>query len=174
MALIKKTVLACNKCGKEAETAANVTILNEEFYLCDDCLERLIRWVTTPSEPAYEPEQTIGVTNGEGAQETKNVFDENGVPKETQHRSHAPISKTNFLWDDYYIDKLLTLREQGNSYEACAKSLGTTCASIMNVLHRIREAEVGHPRYPHKARLLALGRIRGSRNNENQWKGEVY
>ena len=147
MALISKQVLVCNKCEKEAVGAtSNVTILGEEFYFCDDCLERLLNWV---SRKPMSDTEVVAVAKQFIA--------------DTEKTSHAPRAKTYTKWDDYNIDRLLSLREQGYSYDHCAEALGTTYASIMNVLHHIRDAEVGTDKYPYKQRLLSMGRVVGIR-----------
>ena len=156
MAIITKSVLICNKCGKETEaTGANVNILGEDFFLCDECLERLINWVSRAP-----------LSDDEVIQLAKDMVSE----EKPEKKSHAMKSKTKFVWDDYNIDRLLSLREQSYSYAECGKSLGTTEASVMNVLGKIRTAEVGYPKYPYKARLKAMGRVGG----KNGKKAPLY
>lgn len=161
MAIITKSVLICNKCGKETEaTGANMSILGEDFFLCDECLERLINWVSRAP-----------LSDDEVIQLAKDMVGEKKPEKEEkpEKKSHAMKSKTKFVWDDYKIDNLLSLREWGYSYAECAMALGTTEASVMNVLTKIRTAEVGYPKYPYKARLLAMGRVGGKSGKKARW-----
>lgn len=169
MSIITKPVLVCNKCGKDVAYAkANVTILDEEFFLCDECLDKLLSWFSLSDEEKVErvissPQAVETVL--EMAQELKkseDVFDENGVPKDTKpHKSHAPLSATQFKWDDRYIDQLLTYREQGYDYAKCAKVMGVTVPSITSVLRGIRHAQVGSDKYKWRARLRAMGYVGG-------------
>lgn len=157
MALISKQVLVCNKCEKETVgVSSNVTILGEEFYFCDDCLERLLNWV---SRKPMSDTEVVAVA--------KQFIAEREPSTQTVVKlSHAPRVKTYYNWSDYNIDRLLSLREQGYSYDRCAEALGTTCASVMNVLHHIRDAEVGTDKYPYKQRLLNMGRVVGARKKK--------
>ena len=157
MALISKQVLVCNKCEKEAVgVSANVTILGEEFYFCDDCLERLLNWVSR--KPMSEAE-VVAVAK-------QFVAEREPSTQTVTETSHAPKSKTYFKWDDYNIDRLLSLREQGYSYDGCAEALGTTSASVMNIVTRIRSATVGSNLYTYQARLLSMGRVFGTRKTK--------
>ena len=157
MALISKQVLVCNKCEKEAVgVSANVTILGEEFYFCDECLERLLNWVSRKPMSDTEVVAVAKQFIAEREPSTQTVI----------KKSRAPKTKTLYKWDDYNLDRLLSLREQGYSYDGCAEALGTTSASVMNILNRIRNATVGSNWYPYQARLLSMGRVVGTRTRK--------
>lgn len=157
MALISKQVLVCNKCGKEAvEVTSNVTILGEEFYFCDECLERLRNWVSR--KPMSDTEVV--------AMAKRFIAERESSTQTVTKKPHAPRSKSYVRWDDYNIDRLLSLREQGYGYDQCAEALGTTNASIMNILQHIRDAKVGTEKYPHRQRLLDMGKVIGTRKKE--------
>lgn len=157
MALITKQVLICNKCEKEAVgVTSNVTILGEEFYFCDECLERLLNWVSRKPMSDTEVVAVAKQFIAERESSTQTVIE----------KSHTPRSKSYVKWDDYNIDRLLSLREQGYGYDHCAKALGTTNASILSILHHIRDAKVGTEKYPYRQRLLDMGKVIGTRKKE--------
>ncbi len=143
MALITKQILVCNKCGASKESVeSNVTILGEPFYFCDDCLETMLNWVSRqiPKVDETVPEKS----------------EEQTVVTSKNKRSASYMS-----WDEYNIDRLLSLREIGYTYSECAKALGTTTASVMCILNKIRAAKVGDNHYPYQKRLLDMGAVGG-------------
>lgn len=148
MALITKQILVCNKCGASKESVEpNVTILGEPFYFCDDCLETMLNWV---SRQIPKVDETVPEKSEE----------------QTVVTSKNKRSASYMHWDDYNIDRLLSLREQGYSYDGCAESLGTTNASVMCILSKIRSATVGSNLYPYQARLLSMGKVLGARKRK--------
>lgn len=62
MALITRVALACNKCGKEFyNVKANLSVMAEDFYLCDKCMEGLLDYLsakTTKDETVEKPTLT--------------------------------------------------------------------------------------------------------------------
>ena len=156
MALITKQVLVCNKCGKEvANGSPNMTILGEEFYLCDECLERLLNWVSIPTVQEVDLDKLAAKLNQ--APEPKVVTTQ--TPREKGKR----FSTTNVNWDDYNIDKVLTMVEQGMCDEDIGKAMCTSTASIMSLLNRIRRSTPGTDKYKYsyRDRLLKVTRKRG-------------
>ena len=149
MALISKQVLVCNKCEKEAVgVTSNVTILGEEFYFCDECLERLLNWV---SRKPMSDTEVVAVAK-------QFIAEREPSTQEVVKPSHAPRATTYYNWSDYNIDRLLSLRECGCSCDRCAKELGTTSASVMSILNRIRRSTVGSNLYQYRARCLDVSR----------------
>ena len=156
MALITKQVLVCNKCGKEVENGtSNVTILGEEFYFCEDCLEKLIRWATTKSEVRDEP-----VVESKPVPEIKQVE----KPTEYVHPDGRPT--TYVQWDEYNLNKLLDLWGQNLTMKQCATSFKTGWGSIAKMLTRIRQATPGTTLYPYQARLNRLDTMRRNPKKE--------
>lgn len=146
MALITKSLVLCNKCGKESESGAtNVTILGEEFYLCDECLERLIRWVTT--QPADEEEDETPSTRV--------------IPRVPSTRGRHTWSK----WDDDRLRKLIQYKNDGLEDRDIAEALAVTPASVRIRLSVIRNAKVGDNMYPYKG-LLVNANQKGDEINE--------
>ena len=150
MALITKQVLVCNKCGTEVTNgSSNVTILGEDFYFCDECLERLLNWVT----PVSELNEATPVSKNEVVVEKTTT----SVSREKGQR----FSATNVRWDEYNIDKVLTMVEQGMGNEDIGKALCTSSASIMCLLSRIKYSKPGTEKYPYRERFLNITRKRG-------------
>ena len=153
MALIKKSILVCNKCGKEVEATANVTILGEEFYLCDDCLERLIRWVTVQSkQEADEP--------------TTEKPEKNERPPEYTAPKARPTVYTQ--WDDYNVGKLLDMWGQNYTLKQCATAFKLSVSGVNKVFVRIRQATPGTALYQYQARLNRLDKMRQGKTEEEE------
>ena len=122
MALIKKNVLLCNKCNKESEADPNVIILGEEFYLCDDCLERLVQWITTkPDLIEFEK-------------------------KEITHKR----PKTYFQWDDYNIRKMIGMINDRMTRQEIADKFCVTKGAIAHIINRINLAKPGSTLYQYQ------------------------
>lgn len=161
MALIKKNILVCNKCGKEAEASSNMTILDEEFYLCDKCLERLINWLTVKSEPVKEDKPSVQ-KEFFGEEEKKVSW------QETQPTYVAPSGRptTYIQWDEYNINKLLDLWGQNLTGKQCAAQFKIGWGSVAKILTRIRQATPGTTLYPYQARLERLDLMRKNPKKE--------
>ena len=168
MALIKKNILVCNKCGKEAEASSNMTILGEEFYLCDKCLERLINWLTVKSEPVKEDKPNV---QEEFSQLVNECFgeDEKKVScQETKSTYVAPSGRptTYIQWDEYNINKLLDLWGQNFTGKQCAAQFKTGWGSVAKILTRIRQATPGTTLYQYQSRLNRLDIMRKNPKKE--------
>ena len=130
MALITKQILECNKCGHREENAeANLNIFGEDFYLCDDCLENVVNWISKP----------INHTSRTRTDEPKHKL----VPK------HKPWSR----WDEHRIDVLYNYLSTGWTIEYIAERMGTTKSSVFNMISRIRNSTPGDNLYPHKQKF---------------------
>lgn len=165
MALIKKSILVCNKCGNEAEAEANMTILGEEFYLCDKCLERLINWMSlNPTEFNQKTcERFIREHEEKKVEEKpKNVFNENGIPEYVKPEQWS----TYTTWDDYNIDKLLNLWGQNLPMLKCATAFKVSRNSICNIFHRIRKSTPGSDLYKYHDRLERIDLMRRGKQKE--------
>lgn len=155
MALITKQVLVCNKCGNEVENvSANTTILGEEFYFCDECLERLLNWVSRKP-----------VTDDEAVRIAKQWIaeKESTTEPETEKVKGKRFSSVNTTWDEYNLEKLLTLLESGVTDGEIGKELCVSQASISSVLHRIRNSFPGEEKYKYKERVLKIHRSKSNR-----------
>ena len=146
MGLIQKYSLVCNKCGTAVEGAeANVSVLNDDFFLCDDCLTNLVNWITKTIPTATEIKQSHEA-------ETEAVVEKSTTPRVREKGERSPVYHR---WDEQSIVLLLHLRfDQKMTYKECAKQLGVTRQSIQNILHGIRHAEVGTDKYPFRRALL--------------------
>lgn len=122
--LITKTTIVCNKCGKEFVKAnSNVLILEEEFFLCDKCLDSLLEWIDhAPTKEAPAASKA----------------------------SNSRFSTVNTKWDDTMIMKLYTLHNDHGSLKKCADLLKVSYASVTNVVHRIRNAKPGSDLFQYK------------------------
>lgn len=161
MALITKTIVACNKCGKEVVwDGSNVRVLDEEFYLCDDCLERLINWLTVKSEPVVEEPKNIEVKEEVkekvSRRETLPTFVPNGRPS------------THIQWDEYNINRLLDMWGHNYKLRECGAVFKVGISGINKMLVRIREAQPGSNLYPYQARLKRLDTMRRGKNKEQE------
>ena len=166
MALITKQVLICNKCGKEvANGASNMTILGEEFYLCDECLERLLNWVSRPTIQEIDLDKLAAKLDTPSQDIVKKPT---GVTREKGQR----FSSTNVLWDDYNIDKVLTMVEQGMTNRDIGSVMCTTEGSIVCLLNRIKHSNPGSEKYPYRDRLLKVTRKRGRYANHIKKEGD--
>ena len=171
MALIKRQILVCNRCGKEElDGRPNVSVLDEAFYLCDACLGGLLDYITDNTKVLAD-ECTIAEPDDNDYYETYAV-----VPEPDKETVYQPLFRekyqhkysTNLKWDDVNVDKVLTMVETGRTNEYIAKSMGTTVPSIDNILGRIRHAKAGSDLYPYKARLLAIKRMRGREKGRDE------
>lgn len=147
MALITKTMVTCNKCGKETVwDGANVIVLDEEFYLCDECLERLLNWLSVKTEDTSKPTIT---------------FERKTENKDTGKR--APY----VMWDEYNLNKLLDMLGQNKSTAECAEAFCVSANALRHLFYRIEHAEVGSMLYQYKSRLERLNMMRrGKREDE--------
>ena len=154
MALITKQVLVCNKCGNESENvSSNVTILGEEFYFCDECLERLLNWVSRKP-----------VTDDEAVRIAKQVIAERESTEPEQEKVKGKrFSSVNTTWDEYNLEKLLALLESGVTDSEIGKELCVSQASISSVLYRIRNSFPGQEKYKYKERVLKIHRSKSHR-----------
>lgn len=163
MALITKQLLVCNKCGKEvADGSPNMTILGEEFYLCDECLERLLNWVSQPTI------QEIDLNKLAAKLDTppQDTF------KKPKSSTRERFSSTNIIWDEYNIDKVLSMVEKGMTNADIGSIMCTTEASIMCLLNRIKYSKPGSEKYPYRDRLLKVSRRRGKNAKHIKKEGD--
>lgn len=122
MALITRTIISCNKCGAEAQgdyAAQIVQALGDEYYLCDDCMLRLLNWLSVPVDTA--PVRPSNVDSGARVK---------------------PYSYTK--WDEDRLQKLFDLRASGETWTSCAQALAVSKSAIYSVLDRIKNAKPGY------------------------------
>lgn len=143
MAVLKRTILICNKCKAEVSSASpNVAILGEDFYLCDTCLDALLYWME-------QVPPTIEITEPSLCYDPHTAASEESIKK----YPNGKFCSTYMKWDEYKINQLMYLRAEGLSAPDIAKELGTTKHAISNLIHRIRNSNPGSELHKYKSRL---------------------
>lgn len=167
MALITKTIVTCNKCGDETvvpeETPGryingNVVVApyalagteTQHFFLCKECLERLLGWLDRPADKTPLPTLEYGA-----------------ITLQNTEKKHKRTT-CNIKWDEYNLDKLFNLLGQNYTDVQLAEAFATSTMAIASTLHRIRKAEVGSQFYSYKSRLERLDMMRHNKLKEQE------
>ena len=134
MAILKRTFTICNKCGAVKENVGtNIIVMDEEFYLCDECLEKLIAFISNPD--------VVGQ-----------------IEKPTAREAKQPVTGktcTYMRWDDVAIRKLINLlTNEGMTQQQAANEFRVKIGSIQNIVQRIRESKPGQNLYPYRKYLI--------------------
>lgn len=146
MALIKRVIVSCNKCGAESNgdyTSQLVNVLGEEYYLCDECTLRLLNWLSTTTESC------------EVVQEVSTKPE----PTQTSTSTLSPIVGSNdrrssyFRWDDLANDKLVEMVNGGYNHTQIANEFRLSVASVSSQIFKIRHAKPGDQYHPWKRKI---------------------
>lgn len=175
MSLIKKFVMVCNRCGSEStatnDTESNVSVLGEDFFLCDNCLDYIIDVINGKDSglkmtiKRYEIPKETPEQNEKDAIEFEELtgWDAEKAKPENLSFGFDPYKdeKREYVkWDDYEVEKVFDLRKSGLSWAQIAKERKLTICQIRQFVHRIRNAKPGnkyHTWFTKYEPLLDLG-----------------
>ncbi len=139
MSILKKEVIICNRCKRITDGDVNLVILGEKFSLCEDCLNGILDYLTAPKEPIVQSK----------------IDKPRADKKEILPLSYSePEKRSSYTqWDQYKLEKLVSLRKQGKAWHEIASVLCVTTQAVNGIVYRIRQAKPGYDLYSYKKAL---------------------